>query len=715
MTHSKPPKNELLEAALLYQEMGLSVIPVGKNKKPLVPWEKYQHEKASKKQIETWIEKLNVTGIGIVTGAISGIVVVDIEKGGKYDDLPPSVCSRTGGGGIHIFYKYDPENPINNHTRIRELTDIRGDGGCVVAPPSGHHSGGFYSWLKKFGESELQPFPYFLLESKKDESKAKSWDDLAKDKVQKGQRNERAAKVIGKLLHKIDPEFWDTLGWPEIQKWNQEKCNPPLKEKELKKVWESIKKAQRSSAKKKKNNGKDDIEIYSKTFKNGVMVETYYDQELEKTGFLVYENGKVSKKPYLVMNGKTYKPPPPANSLVSGRFVKLPSAVTPLGTEQDLINEIRSFFHEYVAVSDEFEEIASFYVLLSWVYDAFHELPYLRVLGDYGTGKSRMMKVVGALGYKSIFLNGATSVSAIFRMISEVRGMIVLDEADFRYSDTNHELVKILNSGFQKGMPVFRSEARSSGNKKTFDPVPFDVFGPKVLATRKNFQDEALESRCLTYAMQTTKRDDIPENLDDEFEEKALRIRNKLIAFRFQRLSKGIKKKSLPKISIEPRLRQIITPIYSIVQESEAQERILNFIQKKQGNVYENRFNSQEGHLFRSILTLLEKNKEPTMGEIAEEYNHNFAGNFPIKARKAGEIVGQILILEKNSGSKGIYLVNNKLNERRIKELRSKFGLDQGSMNVVDNVNIDSESIDRMTKDAEEVFGKKSSGDQLPF
>lgn len=721
MTHSQPCKNELLEAAFLYQEMGFSVIPVGKNKKPLIPWKKYQGEKAGKEQIEAWFKDFNVLGIGIVTGAISGIVVVDIEKGGKYNDLPPSICSQTGGGGIHIFYQYDPKHPISNFTRIRQLTDIRGDGGYVIVPPSGHPSGGSYSWLKEPGENEMQTFPYFLLEAKKDEDEgiSKNWTEFSKDKVSMGQRNDQAAKVIGKLLHKIDPELWDSLGWPEIQKWNQENCEIPLKENELKKVWESIKKAQRGSVKKKKdkNKEKDAIEIYSKTFKGGAMVETYYDQDLEKTGFLVYENGKVIKKPCIVMNGETYKPPPPTNSLVSGRFVKLPSNITSFGTEQELFNEIRRFIHEYVEVSDEFEEIASFYVLFSWVYDAFHELPYLRVLGDYGTGKSRMIKVIGALGYKSIFLNGATSVSAIFRMISEVNGMIALDEGDFRYSDTNHELVKILNSGFQKGIPVFRSEAKPSGSKKSFDPTPFDVFCPKVLATRRNFQDEALESRCLTYAMQTSKREDIPENLDDEFERKALLIRNKLISFRFKRLSEGIKKRSLPKISIEPRLRQIITPLYSIVQEPEAKERLLTFIHKKQGDVYESRFNSQEGQLLQAILMVLKKEREPTMKEITQKYNDEFAGSFPIKARKTGEIVGQILNLEKNNGSKGIYLVASEANEKRINELKFKFGLNQTSMDIVNNVNIELEAINQMTRDAEEVFDTtpKPRDEELPF
>jgi hypothetical protein len=65
--------------------------------------------------------------------------------------------------------------------------------------------------------------------------------------------------------------------------------------------------------------------------------------------------------------------------------------------------EIRSFIHRNVDVSPLYEEIASYYVLFSWVYDGFNELPYLRVRGDPGSGKTRFLLTVGSLCYKPIF------------------------------------------------------------------------------------------------------------------------------------------------------------------------------------------------------------------------------------------------------------------------------------------------------------------------
>lgn len=69
--------------------------------------------------------------------------------------------------------------------------------------------------------------------------------------------------------------------------------------------------------------------------------------------------------------------------------VLLPSAATNYGDENALRSELQAFVHRYVDLTETFERIAVEYVLLSWVYDVFNELPYLRLQGDYGTGKTR--------------------------------------------------------------------------------------------------------------------------------------------------------------------------------------------------------------------------------------------------------------------------------------------------------------------------------------
>ncbi len=204
-------------------------------------------------------------------------------------------------------------------------------------------------------------------------------------------------------------------------------------------------------------------------------------------------------------------PTQPTNALVEHEVVRFPSKLEEYENEASLVEEVRSYIHRYVDLSESFELIAAYYVLFSWVYDAFNELPYLRVRGDYGTGKTRFLNIVGSITYKPIFGSGASTVSPIFHLLDQFSGTLVIDEADFRFSDEKADLVKILNNGNVRGFPVLRSIAHQNGE---FSPRAFRVFGPKIIASRGSYDDRALESRFITEDMgNRSLRNDIPINL----------------------------------------------------------------------------------------------------------------------------------------------------------------------------------------------------------
>ena len=145
-----------------------------------------------------------------------------------------------------------------------------------------------------------------------------------------------------------------------------------------------------------------------------------------------------------------------------------------------------------------FENVGTHYVLLTWLYDAFNELPYLRLRGDYGSGKTRALLTIGSLCYKGFFASGASTVSPIFHTLDAFRGTLIFDEADFRFSDERAEIVKILNNGNVSGLPVLRT---MMNRQREFNPQAFQVFGPKIVATRGRYDDKGLESRFLTEEM----------------------------------------------------------------------------------------------------------------------------------------------------------------------------------------------------------------------
>ena len=139
------------EYALIYAAMGFHVFPLWNhcNKPAINNWP----NKATKdpEKLKHWFEFTN-KNIGIATGKISGINVIDIDvKKGvdgfksldkKYEKaflLPEnSLLFKTANDGLHILVKWTSETDVKNTVKVlgMEGVDIRGNGGFIVAPPS---------------------------------------------------------------------------------------------------------------------------------------------------------------------------------------------------------------------------------------------------------------------------------------------------------------------------------------------------------------------------------------------------------------------------------------------------------------------------------------------------------------------------------------------------------------------------------------------------
>lgn len=313
------------------------------------------------------------------------------------------------------------------------------------------------------------------------------------------------------------------------------------------------------------------IPTVSAVFKNNEILEMLYDPDKNQTNFALWKDGSWSIQKEYKAGNNTLIPYSPDNNLITNGVVLLPSTPVEYKSEASLLSEIQSFIHRYVDVSPLFEKIASYYVLFSWVYDSFNELPYLRLRGEPGCGKTRFLLITGSLCYKPIFASGASTTSPLFRILDAFRGTLIIDESDFRMSDEKVEVVKILNNGNVRGFPVLRSEV--SPATKEFNPRSYTVFGPKIIATRGSFDDRALETRFLTEEMgQSGLRENVPINLPDTYQTEALNLRNKLLLYRFRNLHKQATNASLVDRSIEARLNQIFIPLLSVIRDEKTRD-----------------------------------------------------------------------------------------------------------------------------------------------
>jgi hypothetical protein len=385
--------------------------------------------------------------------------------------------------------------------------------------------------------------------------------------------------------------------------------------------------------------------------------------------FMIVANGSVRKVYQYETPKVTYLP---TNDLLVGEVVHFAANAAPYGSQAVLFKEIRHFIHRYLELPPDFEEIASLYVLLTWVYEFAPSIPYLRVIGDWGTGKTRFLQVAGAVCFRPIFASGATTPAPIFRILEQYRGTLVFDEADFKDSAAWAEMVKLLNNGYRPGMPVLRADKE---NGKWY-PRSYQVFGPKLISTRFPFKDEALESRCLTSEMLPLTRDDIPRVLPPAFDKEVNELRAKLLTFRLANLTR-LKGKTfgneLLEPNLQPRLQEILIPLKAMLNGDGAMvEALAGFVHRLQDSLYYRRKESLDGKVLMALIELHDEDLELSSQSIADRIAQSDEDS-EINSRKVGWIIKKLGLVKERVGKNRQRII--RWDQDRVQRLSRTYGL----------------------------------------
>lgn len=240
-----------------YGELGFNVIPVfaPSNGNPKMPaldeWTTYTKRLSSKSEHALWWKYSDVErNIGVVTGGISGnLLVVDIDDADTYNVLQDShprfkdTLTCKTGKGYHLYYYLDDE--ISHRTITFQYNGkthhLKGEASMVVAPPSIHPNGNRYEFIEMrtpsycsfstIKASLADAGCNFTSDEKELRDRPITWASGLVKKIDKGERNTRAAQLCGLLIRKFmhDPSF--ILGLMEA--WNHYYCDPPLSTREL--------------------------------------------------------------------------------------------------------------------------------------------------------------------------------------------------------------------------------------------------------------------------------------------------------------------------------------------------------------------------------------------------------------------------------------------------------------------------------------------------
>ncbi|MBK8990133.1 MAG: toprim domain-containing protein [Chloroflexi bacterium] len=339
------------------------------------------------------------------------------------------------------------------------------------------------------------------------------------------------------------------------------------------------------------------------------LFELVYDPDHEggpRTAFAVRgPDGRLSISPTLDTENYRIFPFTPFESVISTGTIRLPSGLGHYTSEMELQGRVQAFIHKYVDLPPDIETLASYYVMLTWLFDKFYVLPYLRARGDSDSGKSRFTEVVGELCMRALFVTGSTTPSPVFRTMEKWGGCTVtMDEADLPHSETSSDWVQMLNTGYKQGFGILRT---NMANGEAVVEV-FSAFGPKILNMRGRFVDDATESRCLTWETSSGRgvRPDIERFIQDRegYKKEAREIRNALLAFRLKRWRDVTPNYNAETMAQMPgRLVEITVPLLSISEEEKFKESIMDFVEKMNRKAITQRSLTLTAKVLQGLLT----------------------------------------------------------------------------------------------------------------
>ena len=253
MSGSTNMKHLLLHEALELSAKNIPVFPCrseGERSKAPLTRNGLREASTVPDRIRYWWKQNSQAAIGVPTGEVSGVVVLDVDvrkgKAGRKTlselniSIPATSVAHTPSGGLHYYFANPKEGMRSTAGVLGPGIDTRGDGGYVIVPPS-RIEGVEYKW-KNSGSAfdEKLPSPPTELLSKLQSGK----QDQAKPvsygcPVPIGQRNDCMTHVAGKLLRErtnLPVELVsDLLHATNLYRWR-----PPLPDREVDSILNSL-------------------------------------------------------------------------------------------------------------------------------------------------------------------------------------------------------------------------------------------------------------------------------------------------------------------------------------------------------------------------------------------------------------------------------------------------------------------------------------------
>lgn len=358
---------------------------------------------------------------------------------------------------------------------------------------------------------------------------------------------------------------------------------------------------------------------------------------------------------------------PITSKLLEKGTIKLPTGCTEYGETSVLIKEIKDYLYQYFEPPKFYQNFLPFYVLFTWVYQAFPVIAYLHFCGLTGTGKTVAAETLSSICYKPTDAAGSVTIASIFRIADKWKGTLFLDEFDL--SSFGKEAYTAVLTFLKTGVSD-RALLRVEGDKLK-EVEAFTVKAPKIFTSERPVIDAGLQSRMFVIKMEKNRKR-LPLYKLDGYYTKANELRNKLLLWRFRNLNKidlqGIEY-GFPELEcFDRRVQQILSPIYLLSDEGTKKE-LVEFAREQEEETLRERRESLEGQIFQSLV----ESQNRTLSEIYEKVNKGKTLGI-VSDKKIANIIRKVLGFGiERVGHENISTVV--VNEERESELAKYFGV----------------------------------------
>jgi len=196
-------------------------------------------------------------------------------------------------------------------------------------------------------------------------------------------------------------------------------------------------------------------------------------------------------------------------------------------TLEKVFGEVRKQFDTYMQFTDERHyDFVAIWTIGTYFYPIFEAYPMLFFNALKGSGKTKVLTLIGSMAFNSLNALNVTS-SSLFRMIEGTKATILIDEIEHITKKETSDLRALLLGGYKKGQFVPRTEEMKKKGVKTYGVPLYDIYSPKALANISGIED-ILEDRCISIILE---KGTDPEKVNREVDvndEKWQKIRDKL-------------------------------------------------------------------------------------------------------------------------------------------------------------------------------------------